>query len=101
MTRGTSRLVLLAVLAASPVLAHINQGPTQPGRAHHAHYAQVPDKPLADSPQRSREQAPNMPPAHETLPERVRPGDTDATGTVRPTAPEPKTTDGVLRPQRG
>ncbi|WP_280953929.1 hypothetical protein [Methylobacterium terrae] len=44
-----------------------------------------------------------MPPAHETLPERVRPGDTDSTGTVRPStpAPDPKTTDGVLRPQRG
>ena len=90
MTRGTSRLVLLAVLAASPVVA------------------QVVDKPLADSPQRSRETAPNMPPAHETLPERVRPGDADTTGTVRPSAPapdpkttDPKTTDGVLRPQRG
>ncbi|OAS22617.1 hypothetical protein A5481_19595 [Methylobacterium platani] len=63
--------------------------------------AQAADKPLADSPQRSREQAPNMPPAHETLPERVRPGEPDATGTVRPAAPDPKTTDGVLRPQKG
>ena len=61
------------------------------------------DKPLIDSPQRSREQTPNMPPPHETLPERVRPGDPDATGTVRPTAPmpDPKTSDGVLRPQKG
>lgn len=44
-----------------------------------------------------------MPPPHETLPERVRPGDTDATGTVRPSAPapDPKTSDGVLRPQKG
>jgi len=83
MTRGTSRLILLAVLAATPVLA------------------QVTDKPLVDSPQRSREQAPNMPSPHETPPERVRPGDTDSTGTVRPNAPDPKTTDGVLRPQRG
>ncbi|TNC09811.1 hypothetical protein FF100_24745 [Methylobacterium terricola] len=95
MTRGTSRLILLAVLAASPVLAHIHPMPAA------ERYAQAVDKPLADSPQRSREQAPNMPPAHETLPERVRPGDTDSTGTVRPTAPDPKTTDGVLRPQRG
>ena len=95
MTRGTSRLILLAVLAASPVLARIHSVPVA------ERYAQAADKPLADSPQRSREQAPNMPPAHETLPERVRPGDTDATGTVRPSVPEPKTTDGVLRPQRG
>ncbi|BCM85890.1 hypothetical protein NS228_25225 [Methylobacterium indicum] len=83
MTRGTSRLVLLAVLAASPVVA------------------QVVDKPLVDSPQRSREMAPNMPSVHETPAERVRPGDADTTGTVRPPAPDPKTTDGVLRPQRG
>ena len=39
----------------------------------------------------------------ETLPERVRPGDPDTTGTVRPSAPtpDPKTSDGVLRPQKG
>ncbi|GJD61890.1 hypothetical protein [Methylobacterium frigidaeris] len=80
MTRGTSRLILLAVLAASPVLAQVT-----------------------DTPQRSREKTPNMPPPHETLPERVRPGDTDATGTVRPSAPtpDPKASDGVLRPQKG
>ena len=78
MTRGTSRLILLAVLAASPVVAQVT-----------------------DTPQRSREQTPNMPPPHETLPEKVRPGDTDSTGTVRPTTPDPKTTDGVLRPQKG
>ncbi|WP_298952804.1 hypothetical protein [uncultured Methylobacterium sp.] len=56
-----------------------------------------------DTPQRSREQAPNMPPAHETVPERVRPTDPDATGTTRgvlPPAEAPKTTDGVLRPQK-
>ncbi|MET7242268.1 hypothetical protein ABZT49_02765 [Methylobacterium sp. EM32] len=80
MTRGTSRLILLAVLAASPVVAQVT-----------------------DTPQRSREQTPNMPPPHETLPEKVRPGDADSTGTVRPTtpAPDPKTSDGVLRPQKG
>jgi hypothetical protein len=44
-----------------------------------------------------------MPHPHETLPERVRPGDPDTTGTVRPSAPtpDPKTSDGVLRPQKG
>ncbi|KMO40568.1 hypothetical protein ACQVP2_14120 [Methylobacterium aquaticum] len=80
MTRGIHRLILLAVLAASPVVAQVT-----------------------DTPQRSREQTPNMPPPHETPPERVRPGDTDATGTVRPSAPapDPKTSDGVLRPQKG
>jgi hypothetical protein len=80
MTRGTSRLLMLAVLAAAPVVAQVT-----------------------DTPQRSREQTPNMPHPHETLPERVRPGDPDTTGTVRPSAPtpDPKTSDGVLRPQKG
>ncbi|MEH3148241.1 MAG: hypothetical protein PGN34_23585 [Methylobacterium frigidaeris] len=56
-----------------------------------------------DTPQRSREQAPNMPPAHETVPERVRPMDPDATGSTRgvlPPGEAPKTSDGVLRPQK-
>ncbi|WP_246154649.1 hypothetical protein [Methylobacterium oryzihabitans] len=56
-----------------------------------------------DTPQRSREQAPNMPPAHETVPERVRPTDPDATGTTRgvlPPGEAPKTSDGLLRPQK-
>ncbi|GJD48045.1 hypothetical protein OPKNFCMD_0760 [Methylobacterium crusticola] len=80
MTRRMSRLLLLAALVSTPILA---QAP--------------------DTPQRSREQTPNMPPAQETLPERIRPGDPDATGTLRrPDAPaaDPKSSDGVLRPQK-
>ena len=40
------------------------------------------------TPQQSRERSPNMPPTHETVPERIRPGDPDATGSIRrPRAP--------------
>ncbi|ACL58704.1 hypothetical protein Mnod_3800 [Methylobacterium nodulans ORS 2060] len=39
-----------------------------------------------DTPQRSRDEAPNMPPAQETIPERIRQIDPDTTGTI-PGAP--------------
>ncbi|ACL60724.1 hypothetical protein [Methylobacterium nodulans] len=41
-----------------------------------------------DTPQKSREQAPNMPPPHQTLPEKVRPGEPGSTGSTVPRAPQ-------------
>lgn len=49
------------------------------------------------TPQQSREQAPNMPAPHETVPERVRPADPDSTGSIRGRQPEkeaPEAKDG-------
>lgn len=40
------------------------------------------------TPQQNREQAPNMPASHETVPERFRSSDPDSTGSVRKWQPE-------------
>ncbi|MER2268174.1 hypothetical protein [Methylobacterium oxalidis] len=52
------------------------------------------------SPQESREQAPNMPASREIVPERVRPTDSDSTGSVRVRRPEKEAPekDGARKP---
>ncbi|ACA19631.1 hypothetical protein M446_5310 [Methylobacterium sp. 4-46] len=42
-----------------------------------------------ETPQKSREQAPNMPAPAQTLPERVRPADPGTTGTTAPRPADP------------
>lgn len=51
-------------------------------------FAQAPD-----TPQRSRQEAPNIPPANETVPERMLPDDPDAARSIQPFRPEPKIED--------
>lgn len=53
------------------------------------------------TPQHSREQAPNMPALHETVPELVRPADPDSTGSIRDRQPDEESPDKDGAKKRG